>query len=273
MSVEIGNYLQINRSGHYFDMADHFMSRNYPMDYLLFWVLTGGGYVETAEQQIQAKPGDLISLLPHQPHTYGADPKNPWEIVWVHFQGELAEPFVETIREYGGVRVELGLDAEIRDRWVELVVAHAAREAGFALRCDTALAALLGLIVFRLQLHTIVPEQETPLDVHTLQTYIHHHLREPITLADLARQANLSPTHFARVFKKQFAVSPMYYVIQKRVALACSLLTETSMRMKQISEAVGYDDPYYFSRIFRKVMAVSPTEYRVSHRPGSRGAE
>ena len=112
-----------------------------------------------------------------------------------------------------------------------------------------------------------LPVRTTGLDVQKLQTYIHEHLREPITLAQLARVARLSPTHFARVFKQQFAVSPLYYVIQKRIALACSLLTETGMPMKQISEAVGYDDPYYFSRLFHKVTGVSPTQYRASHRP------
>jgi AraC-like DNA-binding protein len=65
-----------------------------------------------------------------------------------------------------------------------------------------------------------------------------------------------------RLFKRQFKVSPIYYVIQKRIAHACSLLTETALPLKQISQAVGYDDPFYFSRMFKKMMGVNPTEYR-----------
>jgi transcriptional regulator GlxA family with amidase domain len=71
------------------------------------------------------------------------------------------------------------------------------------------------------------------------------------------------------VFKKQFGVSPLYYVIQKRVALAGAMLTETDLSMKEVAAAVGYDDPYYFSRIFRKVAGASPTQYRARHRPAS----
>ena len=86
------------------------------------------------------------------------------------------------------------------------------------------------------------------------------------TLAELAREAKLSVVHFNRVFKKQFGISPMNYVIQKRVALACSLLTETGQPLKQVGERVGYRDPFFFSRQFKKVMGVSPSGYRQKHR-------
>lgn len=247
-------------------MPDHAMQREDPLDYLIIWVLAGRGVVRAEGQEITAKPGDLFLFRPYVPQEYRADPTRPWDILWAHFDGDLAEPFVAALRQFGGVRVDLGLDPEIRDRWVELVIAEYSRDAGADVRCHTALAAVLGLIWQRLQQRALRPARATGLNVHDLQSYIHDHLREPITLAQLAGVAHLSPTHFARVFKKQFGVSPLYYVIQKRVALAGTMLTETDLPMKQVATAVGYDDPYYFSRIFRKVTGTSPTQYRAGHR-------
>ena len=260
-------YLKLERSGHFLNMPHHSMRRENPMDYLIFWVLEGHGFAASEGQRMEAGPGHLITLVPHKTHEYRSDKRKPWEIAWVHFTGQLAPFFVKKIRRLGGMRADLGLDDEIRDRWFDLVIAHSARGPGFEAKTNTALYALLGLIIHRLQLKTRAPQVKKTLNVHRLQTYIHHHLAEPITLDHLARQASLSAPHFSRVFRKLFSVSPMHYVLQKRIAQACSLLTETSMQLKQISRAIGYEDPYYFSRIFKKMMGANPSAYRRTRQP------
>ena len=234
------------------------------MDYLLFWVLAGRGFVSSEGKRYQASAGDLFCLRKGKSHEYGSDKTHPWDVVWVHFDGGLAKTFVDEIRRFGGSKIDLGQDAELRDRWMELVIFHNARGPHFEIRANTGLYGLLGLIHHRLQMKRTAPAMDSPFDVHRIQTYIHNHLRETITLDDLARQVNLSAPHFTRVFRRLFNVSPMQYVLQKRVALACSLLTETSMPLKQIGAAVGCPDPYYFSRLFKKMTATSPSAYRES---------
>jgi len=257
-------YLHLESSGHFANMPNHNTRRERAMNYLLIWVLGGRGFVETEGCQVKAGAGDLLSFRPGHAHAYRADPQQPWDIVWVHYTGKLAPAFTREIRRFGGPRVALGLDDELRDRWLELVAAHLPRDPRWAARTNTALYALLGLIIHRLQQRAQSRPGTEPLNLHALQTYISRHLAEPVTLAELARQANLSPTHFARVFKRQFGISPINYVIQKRMTQASALLTETSMPLKRIAEAVGYDDPFYFSRLFRKTLGVSPAAYRAA---------
>lgn len=258
--------LHVNSSGHFVHRPEHFMQRAAPMDYLLIYVLAGKGFSETEGHRVAAQPGHLLSFRPGQPHRYGSDKKEPWDIVWVHFAGPRARGLVAEIRRFGAGGVDLGLDAEIRDRWIELVIAHAARGPAWVWRVSPALYALLGLIIHRLHRRAVTPAQAPPFDVHRLRAYIHHHLAEPITLAGLARQVNLSAPHFSRLFKQQFMVSPIYYVIQERVALASALLVETALPLKQIAQLVGYADPYYFSRLFRKVTGRAPSAYRQAQR-------
>jgi AraC-like DNA-binding protein len=232
------------------------------MDYLFIWLLGGRGYGETEGQRFEVVPGDLLTFVPGAPQSYGSDPDDPWDILWFHFEGQLADEFVAAIRAGRGPRLALGLDPELRDRWIGLIMTHSTKSPEAVLRCHTELYALLGLILYRLQRRVSVPDQTAQFDASHLQTYIHHHLTESLTLNRLAREVNLSVPHFVRLFKRQFKVSPIYYVIQKRIAHACSLLTETALPLKQISQAVGYDDPFYFSRMFKKMMGVNPTEYR-----------
>ncbi len=257
----LGKYLNVNICGHFAEWSEHYFRRVKPMDNLLIWVLGGGGCVCCEGKRINAKVGDLICLKPRLPHDYAADPDDPWDILWVHFEGKLARSFMDPIRAHGGLCVPLGLDAEIRDRWIDMVIAFAADQPGHEILVNTAAYALLGSIVHRLSTRRD-QASEPSFDAHAIQSYIHHYLTETITLDDLARQFDLSPTHFVRVFKNHFGVSPIHYIIQRRVALACDLLAETSLTVKQISEKVGYDDPYYFSRLFKKVVRSNPTEYR-----------
>ena len=245
------------------------MARARPVDYLLIYVLGGSGTVTMENRRRAARVGDLLCLVPGAAHAYGSSRDDPWDIVWVHFQGPLAAAFADLIGRGSSRRVALGLDEEIRDRWVELVIAHHGKQPGHQLRVDTGLCGLLGLICYRLQQRQAAPASADPLELPRLQRYVHDHLSRPITLEELAGLVHLSPTHFARVFKQQFGVSPIYYVIQTRLAQACALLVETDLSVKQVSVTVGYSDPYYFSRLFKKMIGQNPTSYRQRWRGGT----
>lgn len=262
----LDEFLRLRSSGHFHNMPTHYAQRSRPMDHLLIWVLGGSGFARTEGLSMSAKAGSLLSFRPGTPHEYGADRQEPWDIVWVHYQGRLAKAFTDAIRNFGGPHVALGLDDQLHDRWLELIAAHLPHDPRGAVRVNTALYGLLGLVIHRLQQRSQVRPTTGTLNVHRLQTYIGQHLAEPITLAELARQVNLSPTHFARVFKQQVGISPINYVIQKRMMQASSLLTETNQPHKQIAAAVGYEDPFYFSRLFKKIVGVSPATYRQTER-------
>src|SRR5256885_1756445 len=96
------DYLRVNLVGHFVEIRDHYFRRDDPMDYLLMWVLTGGGFVRCEGQRMTAKPGDLVCLQPHRPQEYGAFAADPWEILWIHFDGHLAPYFTDLIRAHGG---------------------------------------------------------------------------------------------------------------------------------------------------------------------------
>ncbi len=268
----LGEYLRLIDCGHFVRVPGLHEEHSHPMDHLLIWVLGGQGWVSADGLETAARPGQVFLCVPGAARAYRADTTRPWEILWARFGGRLAPRFAREIRAFGVPAADLGLDAEVRDRWIELVIAHKAQGPAVALRTNTGLYALLGLIAWRLQRHTLQPETEGPLDVPAIQAFVHAHYREPLTLAQLAREAGFSPSHFSRLFKHQFGTSPVAYVIQKRMGLACEMLVDTSMRLKQISRSVGYDDPYYFSRLFKKVMGISPIHYRRSRRQAQAAA-
>ena len=77
-----------------------------------------------------------------------------------------------------------------------------------------------------------------------------------------AQLCSVSETYFYRCFKKWSGSSPIEYRNMLRLANAESLLRCTDMKIKEISEAVGFDDAFYFCRIFSENFGSSPKAYR-----------
>lgn len=92
--------------------------------------------------------------------------------------------------------------------------------------------------------------------------YIEDHLREEITVADLAKESHLSVSRFHHVFKNGTGRSPTDFIIDKRVQAAQLLLATTTMSVKEIADNTGFANPYYFSRVFKQYSGSSPSDYR-----------
>lgn len=87
-------------------------------------------------------------------------------------------------------------------------------------------------------------------------------LGSTISLENVADFIGLSPQYISKLFKQQFNINFIDYVIQRRIELACTLLKSTSLPVKDVSMRCGYNDVSYFSKVFAKFTGMSPREYR-----------
>ena len=92
--------------------------------------------------------------------------------------------------------------------------------------------------------------------------YMDKYYSQEITLERLAVMSGVSLQHFCRVFKAKTGLRPMEYLAMRRAAEAKTLLAETQMKIGDVAQAVGFDDPNYFGITFRKYTGTTPTEYR-----------
>lgn len=81
-------------------------------------------------------------------------------------------------------------------------------------------------------------------------------------VAALAAHADLSERYFARLFLRQYGVTPKAYQVRMRLQYARQLLQETGTSVKDVAYALGYADPFAFSRQFKDVFGISPSSCR-----------
>lgn len=92
--------------------------------------------------------------------------------------------------------------------------------------------------------------------------YMQENLQRDLELKQLADNFKYSPSHFSVLFQKETGVSPINYFIRLKMQKACQYLELSRMKIFEISQMLGFDEPAYFSRLFTKVIGMTPTAYR-----------
>jgi AraC-like DNA-binding protein len=100
--------------------------------------------------------------------------------------------------------------------------------------------------------------------IHRMAAYIEAHLAHELSLIELAAVAQMSPDHFARLFRQATGRTPHQYVIMCRIERAKRLLVETTLPIIDISYQVGFTDQSYFTAVFRKHVSTTPKAYRAN---------
>jgi AraC-like DNA-binding protein len=100
---------------------------------------------------------------------------------------------------------------------------------------------------------------------HTLAwipAYLAFHIGEPLSVADMARRAQLSPSRFAAVFRQCFGLSPHRYFLRMRIEYAQNLLKSTDLSLQEIADCCGFADVHHFSKAFKRAAEVPPGAFR-----------
>lgn len=92
--------------------------------------------------------------------------------------------------------------------------------------------------------------------------YIHEHYSEEIRLEDISSQVFVTPNYFSRIFKEETGQHFTEWLNKYRVEKAKVLLKDSSAKIYEVAERVGYNDYKYFTHIFKKVTGLTPKEYR-----------
>ncbi|EES72572.1 transcriptional regulator, AraC family, partial [Paenibacillus sp. oral taxon 786 str. D14] len=98
--------------------------------------------------------------------------------------------------------------------------------------------------------------------MEAVRLYLEQHYAEPIQLQMIAERFFIHPNYFSKRFKEKYGESFVDYLNSIRMKEAAALLGETNLKIREISERVGFEDAAYFSSVFRKWYGETPKQYR-----------
>lgn len=233
--------------------------------FLLHHVTAGSGVFVCGDRHYTLGAGDTFLIYPNTTIHYFADALDPWEYVWVGFGGLDAAEYV-AMTDFSPKNPILSQRSarELRGL-MEAVYTSCGPTVGEELTMTARLYELMSYLV-RTADGGRGPMREQMDCARMAAEYIVGHYEMPITVEGLAKYASVSHSSLYRRFVKRYQMSPKRFLLEYRIQRACVLLTTTSCSIQEVSNSVGFDDPFYFSRVFKELKGVSPRHYAGSLR-------
>ncbi|MCM3587482.1 response regulator [Mesobacillus maritimus] len=92
--------------------------------------------------------------------------------------------------------------------------------------------------------------------------YIDQHLKDELSLKEVASHVHLNPSYFSALFKEQVELNFSEYVTRRRIQRAKELVVSTNLPIGEIAEEVGYKTSKYFIKLFKEYEGITPSAYR-----------
>jgi AraC-like DNA-binding protein len=85
-----------------------------------------------------------------------------------------------------------------------------------------------------------------------LAAMFEEHLKANPTVVQLAAAAGMSPRQFTLLCHRLFGAAPARFLLQLKLHRADEMLRYRTQRVKEVSEALGFANPFHFSRVFKR---------------------
>lgn len=107
-----------------------------------------------------------------------------------------------------------------------------------------------------------------PRDLRSLRRaceYVHAHFGENLTLAQVARAAEVHPVYLGQAFRQEFGETLGEYLNRIRVQAAADRLANSDLPLSIIALDSGFYDQSHFTRIFRQFTGATPGVFRTDY--------
>ena len=236
--------------------------------FLFHYIISGRGLLMStndsgAKSDHRLGEGEGFLIFPDQVNTYVADLDDPWEYVWVEFDGIHVKDDLEAAGLTPSSPVYRSRSSELRAGMVEEMRYLVSNR-------DASPLHLIGhtyLFLDYLLRSVDHPAEQAPgklqgFYIREAVDFIKEHYQDDITVEDIAKRTGLNRSYFGKVFKAATGASPQRYLIGYRMSKASELLKLTALPVGEVGRAVGYPNQLHFSRAFKGTYGVSPREWR-----------
>jgi AraC-like DNA-binding protein len=255
--------LFISDIGFYPHAMNHYRKRKKGItEHILIYCIDGNGSILVENKTYNLVPNSYFVIPAHKVHTYWASEQSPWSIYWLHFGGERSIYFQELFGQI--ISIHRSLDSRIDDRIKLFNELLTTLESGFSKENINFANLCLGNLLasfFYVQTYRSAKgfQSSNPIDKSIF--FMQKNINKTLKISDISDYVKLSESHLSKIFRNKTGSSPLDYFINLKMQEGIRLLTNQSLRVKEVAYRLGYNDPYYFTRIFTKHIGSSPGSF------------
>lgn len=269
----VKNLPQVDESAHFHDYFE------------IMYVYEGSFKLIFEHDALNLTEGDIVIIAPHSSHSMLNVPEsliltlvarkstfdgifgsllNNKSLISLFFRNTLYNP-----RQANYLLLRTGPSATLR-RTVQQLAYEGSREDPYANACSIGLLNLFLAQALReysdtIRLYNLEGFSEKTFDFALILQHIQQNYRT-ISLASLARSFHFSEAYLSKMIHRNMGEGFATVIRSLKMSKAIEYLLNTSMKINEIAEQVGYDSVDHFSRTFKKLYKVSPHDYRIGLR-------
>lgn len=249
---------RIELAGITFPFDSYQVQRPQSQIYCLEYVLSGQGtiIVDQIRQSIEA--GDCYLLPVGHDHNYWSNPKKPLHKIWINVAGTLC---TQLLQIYHLQQQLIFKETNTFPIFNELLRTLEQRQLSSQQRSEKC-TLLFHQLIINIQATTNSKASQLPETVIKAQQIFDHHLEQSLSLQDVARKINLSPSQLTRQFKTYLQQTPYDYYLNQKIELAKLLLRNTNLSSQAIALQLNFSDEHYFSNLFKQRVGLAPSLWR-----------
>ncbi len=210
--------------------------------YLIHYVVSGKGRFIKKDFDAVVGPGYAFLIKPNEVCTYCADADDPWEYIWIGFDGKVAQK-LDSLKD-----CVFKVDGKI---FTDMVKSD---------RLKNTREEYLTAKIFLLISNLFEGENHKKELVEHLAGYIEENYFLRLYVSELAKMVSLDQRYLTRLFKAKKGISLQQYIIDVKMKKAAILIKDFSVA--DTAKMVGYDDVFNFSKMFKKNTGVSPLKFK-----------
>ena len=239
------------------------VSSSFHQRYVFMLCLQPAGTVYVDNNPIYLQPGEAILIFPYQRHSY-IRPSNE-DIIWLVMTFELQdEGDIHLLRN-----TPLQLGTKSLQELKRILDSYQQYQENLLNSNEVVLRT--ACLLNEMKMNQLEAASQTlSIDhqrlIYNVGVFIHDHLDQPFTVADIAEAMNISQSYLHSLFRKATGQSLGRYITSTRIRKAVGLLIHTNMSVTDIAAKCGFISLSSFSRTFRKHAKMSPQAFRQNKR-------
>jgi len=257
-------------NGFFIERAYHYSCREplfstlhtHDLKFHIVYIFQGKSTITIDSNRYDVGPKTAIFIRPGQFHQSLKDQGTYYELIEVHFMAESARfiPFVPALAPVTRVH-NIAAFVPALER---LVAAHLIDPSPDNWLVKLRLAETLMLL--DRETAGATPDDQVAGDtvrrIDQAREFIAVHYAKNLSLELLAEQVGMSSSHFSACFRKVTGISPIEFVIRRRMHHARELLANSNYSIAQIAAMCGFTSSQYMARMFLRREGRSPRRFR-----------
>ncbi|MBQ6033953.1 AraC family transcriptional regulator [Ruminococcus sp.] len=229
--------------------------------FLIAAVISGRGEVTIGNETYPLGKGDCFFLDCRISHFYKSSANDPWELMWVHFNGSTSQQYYDYFISQSKNVFRPPFFDKVVSAISDIIDINDKKLPDAEI---TTSKLIVDLLTLSLTVNNTAQQYDSALKqkLAAVHNYIDDHFNEDLSLEKLSSEFYISKYYLTREYKRIYGKTIFQHIITARINYGKKLLRFSDKSVEEISHLCGFNDQSYFARQFKKTENLTCFSYR-----------